>query len=118
MNRCDELQHGVVVYDLPIESSRDMHRLREEACIRSLDAVAAAAHRANKTELQLEQRLEQQTGDYQATLRSVLSRVIARIERETARELNAWRCPGGCKPGSSCARAAFRAHCVPSIYLW
>ena len=45
---------------------------------------AAAAHRANKTELQREQRLEQQTGDDQATLRSVLSRAIARIERETA----------------------------------
>ena len=75
-----EVQHTLVTYNLLVGSARDMHRLREEAAIRSLDTAAAAAHRAKKTELQREQRIEQQTGDDQAVVCRVLSRVIAQIE--------------------------------------
>ena len=46
-----EVQHTLVTYNLLVGSARDMHRLREEAAIRSLDTAAAAAHRAKKTEL-------------------------------------------------------------------
>ena len=33
---CNELQHGAVTYDMPAEKLREVHRLREEACMYSL----------------------------------------------------------------------------------
>ena len=110
---CDELQHGVVTYDLPAKKHRDVHRRREEACIRSLDSAAADAHRARMSELQREQRLSQHTGDEDAVVRRVLNNLIARLEREASRAQQTWHCPGGCAPGSECARAAFRLQCLP-----
>ena len=110
---CDELQHGVVTYDLPAKKHRDVHRRREEACIRSLDSAAADAHRARMSELQREQRLSQHTADEDAVVRRVLNNLIARVEREASRAQQTWHCPGGCAPGSECARAAFRLQCLP-----
>ena len=113
VNGCEELQHGTVTYDLPAEKHRDVHRRREEACIRSLDAAAADAHRARMSELQREQRLVQQTGDEDAMIRRMIGSMIAKLEREAAREQRTWHCPKGCAPGSNCARAAFRVQCLP-----
>ena len=115
VNDCNELQHGAVTYDMPAEKLREVHRLREEACIRSLHPPSAAAHQAMKSELRREQRLVQQTGDGNAVVRRLIDSLISRIEREAAREQRAWHCPGGCAPGSECARAAFRLQCLPTV---
>ena len=49
-------------------------------------------------------------------VRETLESLVARIERQAARETNAqlcgWRCPAGCD--ADCARARFRQQCVPS----
>ena len=115
----EELKTDAIVYDLRLrngeteQNRHDKHRSREEACVRRLDSAAAAAYRARKSELQREQRLTQQTGDEDAVVRRILDNLIARLEREASREQLTWHCPGGCAPGSDCARAAFRMRCLP-----
>ena len=124
----DEVQRGEIVYDgcpeRETEAERqrrhDRNRKREEAAFLALDSAAADALRAKKAE----QKRQQRQGE-EETIRRVLESMVQKLERQAVVDSQRWRCPGGCKPGSTtCARAAFRRRCLPSrdymaeLMLW
>ena len=80
---------------------------------------AATTARERKAELQRQRRHGEE-----ATLQSVLSSLITRLEYTAAREQRqkerhraselTWCCIGGCVSADDCARAAFRHQCMPT----
>ena len=126
LSGCDEIQVDEIEYDVVLgeqetEKSRsEKHRMREKACIRRLDSAAADAHRMKKAAGQRERRAND------ASVRSVVDGMISRLERRHERELverqeaangpsRVWFCPAGCVEPGSCARAAFRMQCLPTM---
>ena len=80
-----------------------------------MDAAAAEVHRAKKVQAQRERRADE------AAVRSVLDRVIVRVERQAQMQRQAqvqpcvhWQCPAGCTDFGQCARMSFRQQHTPS----
>ena len=67
----------------------DMLSLFPQACIRRLDMVADAEHRAKKAKQRHELR------DHEVGVAEVLERLISRVCRKVERETRLWHCPAG-----------------------